>query len=71
MGALEFAPRTDVNESLTMGYKALRAALADQNPLNLETLLSATHQDGNLYCVAPIVTSGASCCDLSLNASMP
>ena len=21
MGALEFAPRTDVNESLTMGYK--------------------------------------------------
>mmetsp|Transcript_3210 Transcript_3210/g.7553 ORF Transcript_3210/g.7553 Transcript_3210/m.7553 type:complete len:305 (+) Transcript_3210:105-1019(+) len=35
MGALEFAPRTDVNESLTMAYK-----------------------DGDLYCVAPIVTSG-------------
>ncbi|CAE7455371.1 unnamed protein product [Symbiodinium natans] len=35
MGALEFAPNTDVDESLTMGYK-----------------------DGNLYCVAPIATSG-------------
>ncbi|CAE7487511.1 unnamed protein product [Symbiodinium sp. CCMP2456] len=42
MGALEFAPRTDVNESLTMGYK-----------------------DGNLYCVAPIVTSGG------VNATAP
>ena len=35
VAALEFTKGTDVNESLTMGYK-----------------------DGQLYCVAPIVTPG-------------
>ena len=61
MGALEFAPRTDVNESLTMGYQELlKFQPARQAPINLR---AESPEDGNLYCVAPIVTSGTLCSD--------